>query len=257
MDINRIRAVIGAIIPLLSFAFLGSGIITNDWYSGEAERDTEADIGWWNATVDYGAFNGTIWVGENDNLIGLPDYERYTMNYTGSDRALVLGPVLGLLASMMLCLITLVFGLLTASRIVGWKIPFVICSTAFLITLISVIVLYTGIPDIADSDLDELRLVFDDAIPEDEMHILENNLTHGGSFTWIYGGLPGLLVSPLLFIGIKRQKLPPSSRIEDNFFLDKKESLNRKEKMEIPRRPRTPRSKKVQKVTSGSLDDDS
>jgi hypothetical protein len=238
MDINRIRAVVGALIPLLSFAFIGSGIIINDWYSGEAVRGTEGEIGWWNATVDYGAFNGTIWVGENDNLFGVPEYERYVMNHSGSDSINVMGPIMGHLITMVLCLITLVFGLLTATRITGWRLPTVICASACVIALFSTALMYSGFPDIVRSDLDELKPVIEDAIPEDEMHMLENNLTHGESFTWIFIGIPGLLISPLLFIGIKRQKLPPESKIADNFFVNgSEEPIVRSEKKKLITEP--------------------
>ena len=235
MDIHKTRALIGAIIPLLSFAFIGSGIIIDDWYSGEAVNGTEEEIGWWNATVDYGAFNGTVWVGENDNLIGLAVYEKYTMNYTGSDSIVVHGPIFGYFIGMILCLITFVFGLLTATRIVGWKLPFGACCAAFIIVLSSITLIYTGIPKIVGSDLDELRPVIEDAIPEYDVEMLENNLTHGDSFSWVLLGLPGLLISPFLFIGIKRQKLPPASKIAGNFFLDgskKKIRPKRKKKVE-------------------------
>lgn len=250
MDINRIRAMVGALIPLLSFAFIGSGIIINDWYSGDAVRGTEQEIGWWNSTVDYGAFNGTIWVGENDNLVGVPDYEKYTMNYTGSDRIVILGPITGYLIAMVLCLVTLVFGLLTATRITGWRLPTVICAAACVIALFSTALMYSGIPGIVRSDLDDLRPVIEEAIPEDEMYMLENNLTHGESFTWILLGIPGVLISPFLFIGIKRQKLPPASKIADNFFLDEPEA-----EIEHKRIKRVKKERSID-VRSGSLDND-
>jgi hypothetical protein len=249
MDINRLRAVAGALIPLLSFAFIGSGIIIDDWYSGEAVRGTEAEIGWWNATVDYGAINGTIWVGENDNLIGIPDYEKYEMNYTGSDHFYVQGSIMGQLLTMLLCMATFVFGLLTATRITGWKLPSMICIAALVISLASTTLIYTGIPGIVRDDLDELGTRIGDDIPEDEMHLLKDNLTHGESFTWIFIGTPGLLISPLFFIGIKRQKLPPASKIADNFFLDDTEER------EVRSKTVKMKTVNINEITTGSLDD--
>lgn len=251
MDINRIRAVIGALIPLLSFAFIGSGMIINDWYTGHAERGTEEEIGWWNATVDYGAFNGTIWVGENDNMIGIPYYAEYTMNYTGSDRMVILGPILGYIIGMVLCLVTLVFGLLTATRMVGWKLPFGTCLAAFLLVISSILLMYIGMPEVVRSDLNDLGPDIEYAIPEEEMHMLEENLTHGESFVWLYFGIPGLLVSPLLFIGIKREKLPPASKIADNFFLEEEEKKEKKPKGKKKKEP-----VRRGEVKAGSLDDE-
>jgi hypothetical protein len=101
-----------------------------------------------------------------------------------------------------------------------------------------------------DSDLQELRPQIEIAIPEDEMHMLESNLTFGDSFTWAAAGIPGLLVSPLLFIGIERQKLPSRSKIADNFFVE--EERGREPKKKIPRKEEV----SIVGVQSGSLDDD-
>lgn len=219
-DSRRIRAVIGALVPLISVAFITSAVIADDWYSGSAERGTESEIGWWNSSVDYDLFNGTIWVGENDNLLGIPGYQVYTLNYTGQQQTVVTISWVGISLGIVLSLVTIVFGSLTAFRKVNGILPFLTGITAVIMIAIPGLLLYSELPKIVESDLELLRPELAEDIPEDEMHMLETNLSHGNSFKLLLLSMPSLIAAPLFFIGFHREGYLSSKRLAKKFYKD-------------------------------------
>jgi len=250
-DYKKMRAVIGALIPLLSFILVGSALFSQDWYGGRAEYGTESTIGWWNATVEYDLFNGTVWVGENDNFVGAPHYTRYVFNYTGSSQFMVLSSAICLLSSMVLILSSFVFGLLSGFRIVGGGMPLMLCVLALVLVVVPGLVMHQRIEEIANSDLEYLQPVIEEDIPSDEIHMLNTNVTHGSAFDLLLYSVPGLVISPLLFIGIRREKLPTSDKLASNFFKDDEEEIASKK-----RRSRVVKDTSKEEVKSGSLFDD-
>ncbi|MGA1819952.1 MAG: hypothetical protein ACMUHU_02970 [Thermoplasmatota archaeon] len=237
-ELDQARSAAGAIISLIAFACIGAVLITNDLYSGSAEMGTEEDMGWWYSEVDYSFMNGSVWVGENDNLVGNPDYTEYVFNYTGTDRSVIFLSIAGFSAGIILSLTTFVFGLLTSFRKVSWLLPFLTGIASFALVLAPLIALHNMVPDIVDSDIEHLGPFISESIPPEQMDNLTGNLSRGGSFFWGYLSLPFIVSGPLLMIGIRRERNPSTARLAYHFFID-----DERKKEEPPSRKTDPNVK--------------
>ncbi len=228
-DLDQGRALMGAFAALIAFSCVGAMLISNDLYSGRAEMGSEEDMGWWKADLDYGFFNGTIWIVDNDNLIGNPAYTGYVVNYTGQDRTLMSIGVIGFSGGIVFSLVTFVFAFLTSIKRVSWVLPFTTGVLALSLVLIPTVLLYGSVPGIVESDLELLDPYISDQIPPDQMDNFTNNLSRGSTFSWGFLSFPFLVVAPLLMVCIKREKPPSPHRLAYNFFIEgKKEKQEKK-----------------------------
>ncbi|MBN1390316.1 MAG: hypothetical protein JXA22_06720 [Candidatus Thermoplasmatota archaeon] len=243
-DLGQLRGVGGAIMALLAFSFVAAALISDDLYSGKAEMGTQQDLGWWEADVRYGFTNGTIWIGENDNLLGIANYTEYRVSYSGGDSTSIVTSSFCISAGVVLALVTFLFGMLTSFRKVSWLLPFITGTLAMFMVLAPMLLIYNIMPDMVRSDLGPDGINVSVVIPADEMGELTGNLSHGSSFVWGFISIPFLVVAPLLMIGIRREKTPSVTRLSREFFMDD------------PPEPRDPVPERDGgDVKSGSMDD--
>ncbi|MBN1540263.1 MAG: hypothetical protein JW939_08980 [Candidatus Thermoplasmatota archaeon] len=217
-DLNQARAVAGALLALLASSFTAAALISNDLYTGNAEMGAQQETGWWDADVQYGFFNGTVWIGENDNLFGIPNYTLYEIENTGKEGKLIAASVILMSCGAILALITSVLGMLISFKRVSWVLPLFTGMLSIFLVLLPMIALYNVVPVKVEDDLEALDPSISEAIPEDEMDNLEGNLSRGSSFFWGFLSVPFLTAAPILMAGIKRERAPSKAALMRNFF---------------------------------------
>jgi len=217
---NKTRALISAFLPLLALAFIGTSLLTDDWYSGEVltgdREDPESD--WWQGKLDYRFSGALIQSGDNENLFNVEHWNSTEIAHTGEAETLFSGSFLSFIGAGGIMVILFIMGVLVSQRKLSWYIPFITSLVAIILIIVPVYLLHDLLPGLVESDVDSASKFTEENMPDGGSEMLLQNSTYGSSLDHLLWSLVPVIISPLLLMGIKRRPLPSLMKIANDFY---------------------------------------